>query len=110
MAESTPTSTPTPFWALSKKDYILQVRQKARIFCNVKTIGKNDFIRPTFFIGVPLPSQTMLNFKRAFFGPLYYEILPYVNVLTLKYLTIEDIHHSARHQCRRLRCVRRRQR
>ena len=31
MAESTPTSTPTPFQALSKKDHILQIRQKARL-------------------------------------------------------------------------------
>ena len=32
MAESTPTSTPTPLKAPSKKDYILQIRQKARFF------------------------------------------------------------------------------
>ena len=44
-------------------------------------MGKNDFIRPTFFLGVPLPSQTMQNFKRAFFVPLYYEILPYIYTL-----------------------------
>ena len=29
-----------------------QMRQKDRFFCNVKTMGKNDFIRPTFFICV----------------------------------------------------------
>ena len=49
--------------------------KKPDFCCNAKTMGKNDFIRPTFFIGVSLP---MLNFKRAFFGPLYNEILPYM--------------------------------
>ena len=62
---------------LGSKQKVFCKSDKKPDFCNVKTMGKNDFIRPTFFIGVSLPSQTMYNFKRAFFGPLYYEILPY---------------------------------
>ena len=44
---------------LQAKRIIFCKSDKKPDFCNVKTMGKNDFIRPTFFIGVALPSQTM---------------------------------------------------
>ena len=39
---------------------------------------------PTYiFIGVPLASQTKLNFKTAFFWPLHYGILSYIYIIAM---------------------------
>ena len=48
MTESTPTSTPTPSYSSKQKGLYFANQTKSQIFCNVKTMGKNDFIRPTF--------------------------------------------------------------
>ena len=40
MAESTPSSTPTPLKVPRKKDYILQIIQKARFFAMLQRWGK----------------------------------------------------------------------